>query len=118
MTRNSNGTFKSGFSGNPNGKPKGSKSATAELRNIGEELRGDNSNLIAVCNIVWEKALEGSQWAIEVIFNRLDGKPRLTELRENSEAPSGFSVSVIGSDGQVLDDCPSCRRAKAKESKN
>ena len=92
MSRNDNGTFKKGFSGNPKGKPKGTKSPTTQLRRILEETTGDISNMEIVCRNVINLAFEGKQWAIELIFNRLDGRPNLAEEKDQSILPSGFII--------------------------
>ena len=36
----------------------------------------------------------------------------------DDELPNGFDVRVIGRDGQVLNDCPSCARRKRREEGN
>ena len=70
-----------------------------------------------ILEMQFESAMNGSvemlKW-LGIQYCGQDNKPTL----QSNNTPSGFNVSVIGSDGQVLDDCPSCRRAKAKEERN
>ena len=94
--RNEDGTFKSGVSGNPNGRPKGSTSIADILRKIGEEeipaelssqvltLFGslDNNELKnmkmteGLLRLVFMYAIRGKHWAVQFIADRTEGKPR------------------------------------------
>jgi len=77
--------FKKGQTGNPNGRPKGSRSLTTILREyMDKELEindpitkklvnkriGDIVNLKLIAN-----AIKGDQQAIKMVFERLDGMP-------------------------------------------
>jgi len=79
INRKSNGQFKLGISGNPNGRPKGSYSIPDLLRRIGDEegtKNGQYSKLDVVMRKVFEYALEGRSWAVQFIADRTEGKPR------------------------------------------
>lgn len=54
----------------------------------GEALREIGKTVVAA-------AIEGEQWAVQEIANRLDGKPKQqTELSSNPDAPVGITVVV------------------------
>ena len=80
--RSSNGQFKPGVSGNPNGRPKGARSIPDILRKIGDEegtLDG-KSKLDVIMYKVFQFALEGKPWAVQFIADRTEGKAK--EIRE------------------------------------
>ena len=71
--------FKKGQSGNPNGRPKGTRSIPDMLMKIGSEegtKDGQYSKLEVVLRRVFEYALEGKSWAVEFIADRTEGKVR------------------------------------------
>ena len=74
--RRSNGQFKSGVSGNPNGRPKGIQSIPDILRKIGEEdgTVDGKSKLDVIMYMVFSFALEGKPWAVQFIADRTEGK--------------------------------------------
>ena len=74
--RRSNGQFKSGVSGNPNGRPKGSQSIPDILRKIGDEegTTDGKSKLDVVMYKVFQYALEGKSWAVQFIADRTEGQ--------------------------------------------
>jgi len=82
--RRLNGQFKSGVSGNPNGRPKGSLSIPDILHKIGDEegTTDGKSKLDVVMYKVFQYALEGKSWAVQFIADRTEGKP--TEFRETT----------------------------------
>ncbi len=63
--------FKKGHSGNPAGRPKGSKSLTDLLR---QTLNLDG-NREAIIDKVIALAIKGERWATELVWDRLEGKP-------------------------------------------
>ena len=80
--RASNGQFKPGVSGNPNGRPKGARSIPDILRKIGDEegtLDG-KSKLDVIMYKVFQFALEGKPWAVQFIADSTEGKAK--EIRE------------------------------------
>jgi len=71
--------FKKGVSGNPNGRPKGTRSIPDMLLKIGGEdgtKNGQYTKLEVVLRRVFEFALEGKSWAVEFIAERTEGKVR------------------------------------------
>tara|TARA_Y100001963_G_C6792847_1_gene456654 strand:- start:81 stop:479 length:399 start_codon:yes stop_codon:yes gene_type:complete len=71
--------FKKGQSGNPNGRPKGSRSIPDMLLKIGSEdgtKDGQYTKLEVVLRRVFEYALDGKSWAVEFIADRTEGKVR------------------------------------------
>jgi len=71
--------FKKGQSGNPNGRPKGTRSIPDMLMKIGGEdgtKNGQYTKLEVVLRRVFEYALEGKSWAVEFIADRTEGKVR------------------------------------------
>jgi hypothetical protein len=74
--------FKPGQSGNPNGRPKGTRSIPDILKKIGDEegtLDG-KSKLDVIMYKVFQFALEGKPWAVQFIADRTEGKAK--EFRE------------------------------------
>jgi len=70
--------FKKGNPGGP-GRPRKDKCIPDLLRRIGEEKADlddvDYTNLEAVMRVVYELALDGTQWAVNFIADRTEGKP-------------------------------------------
>ena len=60
--------FKKGQSGNPNGRPKGTRSIPDMLLKIGAEEGTKDGQ--------FEYALEGKSWAVEFLADRTEGKVR------------------------------------------
>ena len=95
-TRGPNGRWKKGQSGNPNGRPKKNLCIADVLREIGEEEYQDGiTNLEQVMRVVYKKALKGEMRSIEHICERLEGKPPVTEIRNDNELCEGFNLVVI-----------------------
>ena len=77
--RRSNGQFKSGVSGNPNGRHKGIQSIPDILKKIGYEeglKDGSKTKLEVVMSRVFGYALEGRPWAVQFIADRTEGKAK------------------------------------------
>lgn len=76
--REENGQFKPGLSGNPSGRPPKIKCIPDILLSIGEEeidtKEGNISKLEAVLRMVFKKAFEGQNWAVQFIADRTEGK--------------------------------------------
>ena len=93
--RKANGQFKSGVSGNPNGRPKGVQSIPDILRKIGEEegtLDG-KSKLDVIMYKVFQFALEGKPWAVQFIADRTEGKAK--EIREVTNKNEPIKIITI-----------------------
>lgn len=76
--REDNGQFKPGVSGNPNGRPPKVRCIPDILLTVGEEeidtKDGKISKLEAVLRMVYKKAFEGQNWAVQFIADRTEGK--------------------------------------------
>lgn len=95
-SRDAKGRFNAGFSGNPQGKKKGTKSISSMLKNIGNETGpGEFTNLELVCRIIWHEALNGERWAIRELFDRMEGKLKAKELEPVDVACDGFITKRI-----------------------
>jgi hypothetical protein len=93
--RKANGQFKSGVSGNPNGRPKGVQSIPDILRKIGEEegtLDG-KSKLDVIMYKVFQYALEGKPWAVQFIADRTEGKAK--EIREVTNKNEPIKIITV-----------------------
>lgn len=75
-SRNPDGTFRKGFSGNPQGKPKGCVSLTSLLRKKLDEMREDGSTAAdALIEATFRDALAGDAQARKLCWEYIDGKP-------------------------------------------
>ncbi len=93
--RKANGQFKSGVSGNPNGRPKGVQSIPDILKKIGEEegtLDG-KSKLDVIMYKVFQYALEGKPWAVQFIADRTEGKAK--EIREVTNKNEPITIITV-----------------------
>ena len=93
--RKANGQFKSGVSGNPNGRPKGVQSIPDILRKIGDEegtLDG-KSKLDVIMYKVFQYALEGKPWAVQFIADRTEGKAK--EIREVTNKNEPITIITV-----------------------
>ena len=87
--------FKPGQSGNPNGRPKGTRSIPDILKKIGDEegtLDG-KSKLDVIMYKVFQYALEGKPWAVQFIADRTEGKAK--EFREVTHINQAIKVLTI-----------------------
>lgn len=78
--RNEDGTFVAGKSGNPKGRPKG-KSLTTQLREAlkQKESTTDTPFDVLLVRRLMKKAIdEGDMKAIQMVWDRLEGKPKQT----------------------------------------
>jgi len=79
--RKQDGTFKKGFTGNPNGRPKKEITIPHLLREYGNGEINDpktgktKKRIQLAIEKVWEMALSGDRWAIDYISNRTEGTP-------------------------------------------
>lgn len=96
--RGTGSPWKKGQSGNPLGRPKKGEAFTDLLREVGEkfEKKTKHGKLLynqALAIKVWDKALDGSPWATQLIYNRIDGLPvsRL-EMSGPDKGPMEFTT--------------------------
>ena len=65
------------------------------LERIGKESSkkgGDLTKLEYVCRKVWDEAAKGERWAIEILYDRMEGKPRqVIEMTNEDEDIGGLS---------------------------
>ena len=88
--------FKKGQSGNPNGRPKKDRCISDILREQGlNVIDGKHTNLQLIVEKLYEKASGGDLKAIDMIFDRLEGKPAQKVEVEESILPTGFDIEII-----------------------
>ena len=88
--------FKPGISGNPNGRPKKENCVSDLLRNKGDEIQDDGkTKLQAVIDTLYLRASQGELKAIDMIFDRLEGKPAQKLEVEETLLPTGFDIGII-----------------------
>lgn len=82
---------------NRNGRPKKGKSVSELLHKIGKERTGlDNRPRIELlARKLWDMALDGDIKAITALMDRMDGKPRLTELSTDGSDLNQINVVYI-----------------------
>ena len=93
--RNNRGQF---VSGNTLGKgrPKKENCVSDLLRNKGDEIQADGkTKLQAVIETLYQRANEGELKAIDMIFDRLEGKPAQKLEVEEPLLPTGFDIGLI-----------------------
>ena len=95
--RNRKGQFKSGTSGNLNGRPKDKMSITRMLKS-----KLDDGAMEQVVDALIAKASEGNLKAIELVFTRVEGRVNLMEDLNKDGLPKGFDTIHIG---MVCDKC-------------
>ena len=88
--------FKKGQSGNPNGRPKKEHCIADLLKVSGTDVLEDGrTKLQAIVDELYKKAQGGDLKAMEMIFDRIDGKPMQTTLTQTTELPIGFELEEI-----------------------
>ena len=88
--------FNPGISGNPNGRPKKENCVSDLLRNKGDEMQPDGkTKLQAVIETLYERAGEGELKAIDMIFDRLEGKAAQKIEVEETLLPTGLDIGII-----------------------
>jgi len=76
--------FKPGQSGNPKGRPRGTKSIPDILRKIGKQPgKGGNTRLDDIMEKVYALAEKGMPWAVQFVADRMEGKPHQTTHTTN-----------------------------------
>tara|TARA_R100000805_G_C3507797_1_gene35240 strand:- start:44 stop:409 length:366 start_codon:yes stop_codon:yes gene_type:complete len=96
LTRDDKGRWKSGVSGNPNGRPKNTMISDI-IKDVGDSIDETNMHTLNVLIVkkVYELALSGNLRAIEFITERLEGKVPIKEIEKNEELPIGFDLVVF-----------------------
>ena len=96
-TRNPDGTFKRGYSGNPNGLPKGTFSLTAMLKRRLEEVPVGQTKSYAeqLVQIILDKGIvDKDTKTINMILSYVDGMPRQRVGIEGGPEGSPLVISV------------------------
>ena len=88
--------WKKGQSGNPKGRPRHDKCITDLLKLKGDEIKKDGrTKLQAVIETLYARAQEGDLKAIDMIFDRVEGKPAQKLEVEQDILPTGFDIGLI-----------------------
>lgn len=114
MNKSKDHLWKKGQSGNPNGRPKGSRSVSDTFRKIASsdyaklvigrgnteqeiDLKTDGCDIVeAVAVCVIDKALNGDLKAADMMFDRLDGKaPQAIDMTTTTTEPSPFAEMSV-----------------------
>ena len=95
VSRDSNGQFAFGNSFGT-GRPKKGNCVSDLLRSKGEEfLDNGRTRLQEVVEILYTKAEKGDLKAIDMIFDRLEGKAAQKIEVEETTLPTGFDIEII-----------------------
>jgi hypothetical protein len=92
-----------GQSGNPKGRPKGSKNGTATIRRLARQMSDHKSGLTAeevIASRLVSAAMDGKEWAIKEYYNRVEGKPG---IRVESEDDISFE-EYLEQNGLTIED--------------
>ena len=87
--------FVKGKSGNPAGRPKKKNTIPDILRKLTKQKHGTTSKLETILNNVVDNAINGDQWSIQFIADRMEGKPAQTIQQSVEDLPSGFAITRI-----------------------
>ena len=88
--------WKKGVSGNPNGRPKKDRCISDILKEQGMDvIVNKRTNLKLIVEKLYEKARGGDLKAIDMIFDRLEGKPAQKVEVEETLLPTGFDIGII-----------------------
>ena len=90
--------FEKGVSGNPGGRPKWKQVTELLKQELGEE------KIIALLDVVYEKALGGDMRAVEFIADRLEGKVAQRVSVSTNNEPEQIFEFVDMRDSVVLQD--------------
>jgi hypothetical protein len=98
-------TWQKGKSGNPKGRPKEGQSWAGMLDDIGREqvkTLDKNGKKIskkeAICRVLYRKAAEGEQWAVNALMDRIDGRPKQQtdiDLTSGGEVITGIERVIV-----------------------
>tara|TARA_Y100000034_G_C6810729_1_gene364315 strand:- start:667 stop:1020 length:354 start_codon:yes stop_codon:yes gene_type:complete len=93
--RNNRGQFVPGHS-YATGRPKKENCVSDLLRNKGDEIQDDGrTKLQVVIDTLFDRANEGELKAIDMIFDRLEGKAAQKIEVEETILPTGFDIEII-----------------------
>ena len=75
-----------GYSGNPNGRPKGTISLTSKIKEFLDEMPSDSKETYAdlIVKRITKMALEGDQQMLKLVWNYLDGLPKFSGTLEHT----------------------------------
>jgi hypothetical protein len=82
-------SFKPGKSGNPEGTRKNTLVRDCLLR---INAQSDGNMVRNVCEKLVELAEEGEQWAVQELFNRIDGKP-VQQVAGDDDSPIRLTIA-------------------------
>jgi len=93
LIRNAEGHFVKGYSGNPKGRPKGSKNRITLLKMQSEEAwRDRNSKMLdLLLDMILQDALDGDKGARKMIFDSLISK---ANIQEDKSAGTKQTINV------------------------
>jgi hypothetical protein len=100
VSRDEQGRFLPGVSGNPEGKKPGTLSITAEIKKKLEEIpEGKSKTYLAylIEQILKKAVIEGDQQTIKQIWNYVDGLPKMSLDVDNKGLP--FTIIIQKDDG-------------------
>jgi hypothetical protein len=105
--RNQNGQFKKGESGNPAGRPLGSKNKVTIMQTALQEgwLEGNRDKIEEVLNSVVEDALQGDNAARKMIWEANIAKPSLKEEAGDKEQAPQILIKhmEVKKQGDIVD---------------
>lgn len=107
-----NGRFVPGVSGNPNGRPKGSRNKITLMKLMAEEAVRENNadKMLEVCKIIIENAIEGDKDSQKLVWSAVMSKSNL-----DVEKAQGDKVQItIGR----VESAPKVEKTTTKEVEN
>ena len=110
LVRRSDGTFSKGVSGNPLGRPKGSKNKITEVKLLTEQAvrSGRMEDMIAVCEKVIEEALDGNPRAQKMVWDAMMSKASASDDK-TAGSKQKIEIGVMNVDrpnvieGEIID---------------
>jgi len=100
MTVNSEHKFQPGHSGNPKGRPRGSKSKSTQL--VERLITGNVADVKEIIDVVVREAKAGEPWAVTELLKRMWVVPR-SRLVKFPLPPLGSVADVTAAIGAVLE---------------
>jgi len=95
LARAKDGTFKEGVSGNPLGRPKGSKNKVTLMKIAAEEAVRDNNfdDMLEVCRQIVGAALDGDKQARKLVWESMMTKGVAAEGNQGTKAAININLS-------------------------